>query len=229
MVKLYQVGGSVRDELLGIRSKDLDFSVECSSFQEMTDYILEQGGEIFLSTPEYLTIRARLPKIGAADFVMCRQDGNYGDGRRPDAVVPGTIFQDLSRRDFTINAIAKNPDGSLYDPFGGQKDIADRVIRCVGHPYDRFMEDSLRVLRAIRFAITKGFLIHSSVKEQIQNPVVIDQIKNVSQDRIREELHKCFQYDTYVTLNFLEYYWKLKDAIFLYTSGIWLKPTTETK
>lgn len=227
MVKIYQVGGSVRDELLGIKSKDLDYSVECSSFQEMTDYILEQGGEIFLSTPEYLTIRARLPKIGAADFVMCRKDGAYGDGRRPDTVEPGTILDDLSRRDFTVNAIAKQEDGSLYDPFNGQKDIHDKFIRCVGNPYDRFMEDSLRVLRAIRFAITKGFLIHSSVNEQIQNPIVIDQIKNISQDRIREELHKCFKHDTYATLLFLEKYWQLKDVIFLHTSGIWLKPTTE--
>ncbi len=103
MVKIYLVGGSIRDQLLGLKSKDLDYAVEAGSYEEMRDYIKENG-KIFLETPEYLTIRAHLKNGEPADFVLCRKDGEYSDGRRPDKVTPGTLYDDLARRDFTVNA-----------------------------------------------------------------------------------------------------------------------------
>lgn len=226
MIKIYQVGGSIRDELLGVKSKDLDFAVEAPSFEAMEKYIVENGGQIYLSNPEFYTIRANFRGV-AADYVLCRKDGVYTDGRRPDKVEAGTIFDDLSRRDFCCNAIAKCEDGTLYDPYGGIQDIKDKVIRCVGKACDRFMEDSLRVLRAIRFSITKNFSLDIEVVQQIHSQVIINQLRNVSQDRIREELHKCFRANTLRTLQLLEYYSALRDAIFPDGGGIWLKPTTE--
>lgn len=225
-MKFYKVGGFVRDEILGLKSKDLDFAVECSSFEQMENYIASIG-EIFLSTPEYLTVRAKVPELGIADYVMCRKDGSYSDGRRPDKVEPGTIYDDLARRDFTINAIAIDVESGEYvDPHNGRFDITRKLIRCVGDANSRFSEDSLRMLRAIRFAITKGFVLNADVNRYIIHHG--EEIKNVSNDRIREELYKCFQFDTIRTLRFLESYPKLRRYIFDSTN-IWLKPTMREK
>ena len=109
---IYQVGGSLRDECLGRPCKDFDFSVEAPSYEAMREHLVQDGYTIFLEKPEYLTIRARFPKGHpqervCADFVLCRKDGFYSDGRRPDTVEPGTIYDDLARRDFTMNAMAR--------------------------------------------------------------------------------------------------------------------------
>ena len=111
-MKIYQVGGSVRDEFLNIKSKDIDYAVEADSFGDMRKYMIDNGYNIFLETPQYFTIRAKFPDSHecnhlVADFALCRIDGQYSDGRRPDKVHRATIHEDLSRRDFTINAIAK--------------------------------------------------------------------------------------------------------------------------
>src|SRR3990167_10022522 len=120
MVKFFLTGGFLRDRLLNIPSKDLDYAVEASSYQEMKQAIIERDGEIFLETEKYLTIRARIPKFGAADFVLCRKDGTYiKDRRRPDFVEIGTLFDDLSRRDATINALAEDENGNIIDFFNG--------------------------------------------------------------------------------------------------------------
>ncbi len=144
-ITLYKVGGCVRDKIMGIAPKDIDFTVECSSFAEMEEYIKKEGGVIYQSKPEFLTIRAKVWGINA-DFVCCRQEGNYSDGRRPDEVKIGTILQDLSRRDFSINSIAEKvvdgvDTGEYIDPYNGVGDIAKKIIRCVGKPEDRFNED----------------------------------------------------------------------------------------
>lgn len=77
MACFFEVGGAVRDKLLGVQSKDIDYAVEAESFSAMRDAVIERGGKIFLETPQYLTIRAHVPKLGAADFVLCRKDGEY--------------------------------------------------------------------------------------------------------------------------------------------------------
>src|SRR3990167_2493624 len=140
-MKIYQVGGSVRDSLLGLKSKDIDYAVEASSFSEMKQLLVDLGYHIFLEKEEYLAIRARDPRDGIVyDYTMCRVDGFYTDHRRPDSVTSGTIMEDLRRRDFTINAIAIDPDGEYLDPFDGRSDLETMTLRCVGKTDERIRE-----------------------------------------------------------------------------------------
>lgn len=214
MVKLYKVGGCVRDKIMGVRAKDIDIACEAKSFDEMRDYVLSTGGKIFVEKPEYNTIRAHLNGEDA-DFVLCRRDGTYSDGRRPDSVEIGTIYDDLARRDFTMNAIAQDMEtGQLIDPFGGQEDIKLKRIKCVGNTYARFGEDSLRMLRAIRFGITKGMFLSWTIEEFLKSPYNAELLLNVSQERIREELNKCFAHDTGLTLQVLEVFPHVREVLF---------------
>lgn len=229
MATFYQVGGSVRDELLGLKSKDIDFAVEAESYQAMRDSVLARGGEIFLESPGFFTLRGRLPDLGACDFVLCRKDGAYTDGRRPNTVEVGTIYDDLARRDFTVNAIAKALDGTLIDPHGGVEDLSQHRLQCVGKTSDRFTEDGLRMLRAVRFAITKSLTLSSDI-----NNCLIDanffgpRLLGVSLERIREELFKCFAQSTTTTMFYMHKYEGL--FMFLFRSGkLWLKPTLEAR
>jgi tRNA nucleotidyltransferase (CCA-adding enzyme) len=223
-IKLYRVGGCVRDKILGVKSKDIDFSVEAPSFDAMRDEIVRRGGEIFLEKPEYLTIRARVPELGAADFVLCRKDGAYYDGRRPENVELGTLMDDLCRRDFTMNAIAEDEDGRLIDPFSGQLDMIMKVINCVGNTRERFEEDYLRMLRALRFSITKSMGLSLEIRLCLQSDMA-DKIADVAEERVREEMLKCFRADTPRTLLLLEEFPRVRAAVF--SGKLWLKPTME--
>lgn len=224
-IKFYQVGGSVRDAILGVKSKDIDFAVEAESFDAMREAIMQGGGKIFLETPQYLTIRAHMPELGDADYVLCRKDGEYKDGRRPETVEVGTILDDLARRDFTMNAIAidRTDTGGLVDPYDGQGDIKLKLIRCVGDAKQRFAEDKLRVFRAIRFAVTKGFRIEHATNLAIQE---VNDFSGVSTERIRDELFKMFKADSVQAMNLLtfEYPYLLR---IIQERDIWFKPTTE--
>jgi tRNA nucleotidyltransferase/poly(A) polymerase len=224
-MKIYQVGGCVRDELMGVTPKDIDLACEAESFEAMEQYIRDNGGKVYQSKPEFFTVRARL--FGEdRDFVLCRKESKYSDGRRPDSVEVGTIYDDLARRDFTMNAIAKDESGNYIDPYGGINDIAVGVIKCVGNPAERLNEDPLRVLRMIRFAVTKDFHIESKTSAAVDEHVIKKLFESVSIDRIREELHKCFAHNTYMTLRWLLTYDLLR--IFVKTE-VWLKPTLEEK
>lgn len=224
-MRLYKVGGFVRDKILGVKSHDLDYAVECPSFEQMREDIIELGGEIFLETPQFFTIRAKL-NGEVADFVLCRKESQYMDGRHPDRVEVGTIYDDLARRDFTMNAIALCEDGTYIDPHNGMFDIDCKLVRCVGNTEDRFNEDALRMLRAIRFSITKGFAIDYDIDECLYSWDFVNLLKNVSIERIREEFYKCFACDTPKTLCILERYWKVRETVF-YKMGLKLKPTLE--
>lgn len=227
MATFYQVGGSVRDEILGRKSKDIDYSVEAESFDAMREAILERGGKIFLETPQYFTIRAHVPNMGACDFVLCRKDGEYTDGRRPDSVSMGTIYDDLARRDFTMNAIAKNSNGAYVDPFFGYDDIRRGLIRCVGSTDKRITEDALRMLRALRFSVTLGFDIHEEIRRVFQDRDFIGLLKNISRERIREELLKMFSYNTMDSLYTLQEFPLMME--FLFCGNIWLIPTMKER
>lgn len=225
-MKLYKVGGFVRDKLLGVKSKDIDYAIEAPSFDDMRNDIIELGGEIFLETPQFFTIRAKI-KGEVADFVLCRKESQYSDGRHPDKVEIGTIYDDLARRDFTMNAIALCEDGTYIDPHGGIKDIEKyRIVRCVGSTYERFNEDALRMLRAIRFAITKKFVLHEDICSCLHDWEFVDTLKKVSIERIREELYRCFAFDTMETLFALERFYKIQEVVFD-EMGLKLKPTLE--
>lgn len=231
-MKIFEVGGSVRDRMLGLDSKDKDFAVEAESFEVMERELTDLGYKIFLSTPEYFTVRAKFPKghkfsAQTADFVLCRKDGTYTDGRRPDFVEAGTIYDDLARRDFTVNAMAVDEDGNLIDPHGGNKDLAVMKLRTVGDASVRFSEDYLRALRAIRFAIVKGFYLDPAVVSVLLDPATADGLRNVSVERIREEMYKAFKHDTLLTMKFLNNFREIRDVVF--ERGLWLEPTLKGK
>ena len=230
-MKIYLVGGSLRDEILGVKSNDIDFAVEADSYAEMKEWIISKGGEIFLETENFLTIRARIGKV-SADYVLCRKDSAYGDGRHPDTVEVGDIYDDLARRDFTMNAIAKDMDNGKYlDPHNGIEHINAHIIHCVGNAYDRFSEDNLRMLRALRFSVTKYMYLSYDIDKQLQNVNLVRSLyKTVSIDRVKDELLKMFQHSTYDSLEILNRYPTLADVLWDMADGrLWLKPTLEAR
>lgn len=200
--RFWLVGGAVRDIAMGLTPKDLDFVAEAESLDAMREAILAAGGEIFLEQPEHFTIRAKVGNA-AADFVLARKDGVYSDGRRPDSVEPGTLDDDLARRDFTVNAmaipvvlgdrlLAEVKLGSLpkpYDPYGGEVDLRARRLRAVGNAEERLAEDPLRALRAIRFFLTKGLNPDQDLWFALSD--FGSYLKGVSAERIREEIDRC--------------------------------------
>lgn len=225
--KTFLVGGAVRDKVLGVKPKDLDFVVCAPSFEAMEKQLIEEGAKIFVSKPEYLTIRCNHPVFGSADFACARRDGCYSDGRRPDdTFVTQSLEEDLSRRDFSIGAMAIDMDThNMIDPHDGIGDCRRKIIRCVGEPTVRFTEDALRIFRAIRFAVTKGFTIEDKTAKAMRE-LSCNYIwfKNVSTERIREELLKAFAADTWHTLSLLD---DFELTGILAERQIWLKPTTE--
>jgi tRNA nucleotidyltransferase/poly(A) polymerase len=182
------------------------------------------GGDVFKTTPAYYVVRGRLPDGPAADFVLARRDGPYSDGRRPDYVLPGTLHDDLARRDFTVNAIAMDADGTLIDPHGGVDDLRIGNLRTVGDAKTRFREDALRALRAIRFSVTKGLEISAETKAAMLDPEIVGRVAEVSKDRRREELEKAFRFDTLRTMEVLEHEISrdLRDAVM---KDVLLRPT----
>jgi tRNA nucleotidyltransferase/poly(A) polymerase len=239
--KMFEVGGCVRDEFLGLQSKDIDFTFVLDNldqtveqgFADMTAFLKDNGFEIFLSTPDCFTIRAKFPKDHVhaglvADFVMARKEIGVVPGTRRPILKLGTLHDDLERRDFRCNAIAKDVDGKIIDPFEGVADIQSRLLDTPLDPTVTFMDDPLRMLRAIRFRITKGFAIAPRVLDAMKQPELIDRLKEtVSDERIREELGKAFAHDTLKTLRILNTVDELLpgflDACF--DSGLRLEPT----
>jgi tRNA nucleotidyltransferase/poly(A) polymerase len=242
MFKFYEVGGKVRDEILGLQSKDVDYVAVPNDnllekyqdayemFVVLETYLNNEKFEIFLSTPDCFTIRAKFPKDhkyqGVADFVMARKEIGYVEGTRTPIVVPGTLYDDLERRDFTLNALAKDDDGTIIDYFNGMKDLESMVLRTPLPTESTFNDDPLRILRAIRFSTTKGFKIPTTMALTIEGYNYDKKMSVVSSERIREELYKCFKYDTFKTLNVLNEFPLLKRYIFE-NKLMWLKPTME--
>lgn len=243
MFKFYEVGGKIRDEILGLKSKDVDYVAvpnemllrdytEASDmFRVLSDYLTAEKFEIFLETPGCFTIRAKFPEghkySGVADFVMARKEIGYLPGTRTPIVRPGTLYDDLERRDFTLNAMAKGDDGKIIDFFNGLEDLKEGVLRTPLDIKVTFDDDPLRILRAIRFAITKGFKIPHEMWSEIYFYEYDPKMDVVSTERIKDELFKCFKHDTLKTLDFLNDYSKLKDYIFK-GDTLWLKPTMES-
>jgi tRNA nucleotidyltransferase/poly(A) polymerase len=241
--KLYEVGGCVRDSLMGLKSKDIDYTVVITSDDPNVDALVafnwfhaeisRQGYEVFLCTPDVFTIRAKFPKTHAnaglvADFVLARKESGFVEGtRRPLSVELGSLEDDLRRRDFCMNAIARDEEGNLIDPFGGLYDIQNRTLSCPIDATTSFNDDPLRVIRALRFSLTKKMSLHG-VELGIRK-LSVDRFKEtVSVERIREELDKMFRYDTHETLNILFKLSGWNPRLYIYlTTCLWLKPTTE--
>ncbi len=180
----YVVGGCVRDTFLCKEPKDWDITT--SATPDSIKKVFENYQQID-SGIKHGTVMVVIDKE-VVEITTFRIDGEYSDGRRPDSVIyTQNIIEDLSRRDFTINACAIS-DTELIDPFGGQEDIRKRLIRCVGNPKERFNEDALRILRGIRFASVLNFSVEDKTKIAMLDGV--EKLKNVSQERITVEFSK---------------------------------------
>jgi poly(A) polymerase len=231
-MKIYDVGGYVRDSLMGISSKDRDFVVVSDFFvidqawNQMKQYLDDEEAKIFLETPECYTIRANHPRFGPVDFVLARHEIGYESDSRKPIVVPGSLWQDLQRRDFTVNAIARDVEGNIIDPFGGQRDIKYGLLRCPKDPILTMLDDPLRALRALRFSVKLGFAIHESLWTAIESEKVLEKTKQVvSPERIADELSKAFAFDTWKTWKILQRFPEALVKYWLTAGNAHLQPT----
>ena len=179
----YAGGGCVRDRVLSDTPDDWDITTSAkpeqvkSLFHRTIDTGLQHG-----------TVTVLLDKEGF-EVTTYRVDGVYEDGRHPkDVTFTASLEEDLKRRDFTINAMAYNPKQGLVDPFGGLGDLEKKVIRCVGDPKERFSEDALRILRAVRFSAKLGFSIDPATENALS--LLAPNLEKVSAERIQVELVK---------------------------------------
>jgi len=223
-IKSYLVGGAVRDILLGLTPHDMDYTVVAPSYAAMKFWLEDQRLTIIHEKEDFGLIKAR--KDGdVADFMLARKEGPYSDHRHPDWVNVGSLEDDLRRRDFTINAMARDDDGNIIDMFQGEKHLDAGILVAVGNPLDRLREDPLRAFRAIRFAVTKGMRIEHDLHYAMQNEEVLGWMTATSTERIREEMTKAFAFDTVGTMLLLADYRELLDI--MVSRGVWLKPVVE--
>lgn len=179
----YVVGGCVRDSILGRKPEDWDIttSAKPDQIKELFERTVDTG-------IEHGTVTVMRGKEGF-EVTTYRIDGDYEDGRHPKEVLfTGNLHEDLLRRDFTINAMAYNDKEGLQDIFGGMEDLENGVIRCVGNARERFSEDALRILRAVRFSAQLGFDIHEDTKDAIRK--LAGTLRKISAERIQTELVK---------------------------------------
>lgn len=185
----YIVGGCVRDSLLGLKPHDWDICTNAKP-GEVLEAFESRGTKTIKTGIKHGTVAVYFDKTEELyEVTTFRIDGDYSDNRHPDSVsFTDSLREDLSRRDFTINAMAYNDSTGLVDPFGGEKALQGKVISCVGNPADRFGEDALRILRALRFASVYGFQIDGKTEEAIRN--LAPNLSNISPERINAELCK---------------------------------------
>jgi len=238
-MKIFEVGGCVRDELLGLESKDIDFTVVLDDtslsvdegWDKMLKWLRSEGFELFLETKDCFTVRGKFPKghkneglVG--DFVMSRKEVGVIPGTRKPILELGTLEDDLMRRDFTVNSLCKDEDGKIIDLFEGVYDLRTKVLRTPLDPMITLLDDPLRMLRGLRFSITKGFIIDSKLWNSMLDSRVLDKLKEVvSHERMREEITKMMKHDTIKSLELLSKILGLMEIVF--SNGMWLMPTTK--
>lgn len=179
----YAVGGSVRDLIMGKSTKGWDFTTNAQP-----EELLKVFPDSFYDN-KFGTVGIKMKNPDDIyEITPFRKEGSYSDHRHPDKIIWGkTIEEDLSRRDFTINAIALEGK-TIIDPYGGQKDIEAKLIRSVGNPSDRFAEDALRIMRAVRIGAELGFMIEPATADAIKTNVA--SLTTISAERIHDELMK---------------------------------------
>ena len=187
----YAVGGCVRDSLLS-RTPD-DWDITTSARPEETKALFRRTIDTGI---QHGTVTVMLKKNGY-EVTTYRVDGEYEDGRHPKEVIfTANLIEDLKRRDFTINAMAYNEESGLVDAFSGKKDLEEGIIRCVGDADERFTEDALRIMRAVRFSAQLGFFMEEKTKTAIRghaegergaNPDGADQACDKPSSRIPEK------------------------------------------
>lgn len=182
----YAVGGCVRDSLLGRNPSDWDITTSARPEQvkALFPHTIDTG-------IQHGTVTVMLEHVGY-EVTTYRIDGEYEDSRHPKEVIfTPLLTEDLKRRDFTINAMAWNPRAGIIDEFGGMKDLDEGIIRCVGSPEERFSEDALRMMRAVRFSAQLGYEIEPATKDAIRK--LAPNLTHVSAERIQVELVKLVE------------------------------------
>ncbi len=210
-IEFFEVGGAVRDRFLGIQSKDLDYCVTgVSTYEELGELLIEKFNfQKVIKYEDKLVWRGQDSKGVWSDFVWARKDGPYIDGVMLNCT-PGTLLDDLARRDFTINAMAVNCKGDLIDPHKGLQDLEDHILRTVGDPVDRFTEDPRRLTRGLRFMVKYSLTMDSSTYNCYFNPKVVCPLGQPKyKDMVRLELNKALQINPVFTMDFI-----LKSDIF---------------
>ena len=194
----YIVGGSVRDLLLNRQINDIDITTNATP--EEIEKVYKDFKQIDIEK-KFGTIKI-LDNNDEFEITTFRSEKGYSDGRHPDEVsFTKSIYDDLKRRDLTINSIAFR-NGEIYDPFNGKKDIKNKVIKAVGNPEERIKEDALRILRAVRFSIQLDFKIDNELKEAIKRNK--NRLDLVSKERINEELNKMLIANPFKTIKTLK-------------------------
>ena len=179
----YVVGGCVRDSLLGRVPGDWDITTAARPEQVHTAL---SGMTVLDTGLQHGTVTAVVDDL-RLEITTFRTEGTYSDHRRPDSVTfAQTIEEDLSRRDFTVNAMAFSPETGLIDPFGGQIDLKNGILRAVGDPEKRFDEDALRILRGLRFAARLGFAIEAQTAQAMQSQKAL--LAALAPERVQAEL-----------------------------------------
>jgi tRNA nucleotidyltransferase (CCA-adding enzyme) len=181
---VFLVGGCVRDMVRGVPPKDFDVTTSAHPHEVQAAF-----KKVIPTGIQHGTVTVVLGGTHV-EVTTFRSEGDYHDGRRPSTVTfESDITEDLSRRDFTINAMAYDPiSREIVDPFGGQADLQAHIIRCVRDPHERFSEDGLRPLRAVRFAAVLGFSLDPATRAAI--PPTLPVFRKVALERVREELVK---------------------------------------
>lgn len=188
----YIVGGCVRDSILRLTPHDWDICTSATPNEVMSVF---SNYRIIPTGLKHGTVTVVIDNK-PYEITTYRIDGEYEDSRHPQNVTfTKNLTEDLSRRDFTINAMAYNPKVGVVDVFGGCEDLHKQILRCVGNPNDRFSEDALRIMRAIRFAATYGLCIDLPTVIAMNN--CKEQLKNISCERINSEITKMLQSDRY--------------------------------
>ena len=184
----YLVGGCVRDSLLGLVPHDYDLCT--SALPEQTEAVFSDHS-LVLAGKKHGTVGVITPE-GVIEITTFRTEGDYADNRHPEWVrfVPD-IESDLARRDFTVNAMAYSPSRGFADPFGGREDLKNKVLRAVGDPYARFREDSLRILRGVRFAARYGLAPEETTLAAMEALRHLQD--NLARERVFEELCKLLE------------------------------------
>lgn len=183
----YVIGGCVRDLIMGKEPIDWDVTTNAKP-EEIQELFEDSFYENEFGTVGVKT-RSEDPTLAVVEVTTYRTESKYTDKRHPDEVkFAKTLEEDLQRRDFTMNAIAMDVKGKIIDPYKGQEDIEKKTIRAVGNPEDRFGEDALRMMRAVRFSATLSFAVEDKTLEAIKK--LHANLAHISQERIRDELIK---------------------------------------
>ena len=206
--KAYAVGGCVRDRLLGAVPHDWDITT--SAHPDEIKQVCHRWRTADTGL-RYGTVSV-IGNDGVYEVTTFRSESSYDDFRHPSEIVfSDSLAEDLSRRDFTVNAIAASSSGAIIDPLGGTEDIAAKTLRCAGNPLERFSEDPLRILRGVRFAMQLGFVIDGETSSAMNTLSPL--LSHIAAERVKTELEKAICAEHFSAKVFSEYKSVISDSI----------------